>query len=388
MTISQFGHKSLCKMNKLPILLGCCLFIFSCKKENSQNNEKIEKYPVTTPVQVSPNVNVDYVTEISGIQNVEIRSRIKGYLDKVLVDEGKYVKKDQVMFTIYNPELKEHLAKATAVLKSISTELKDADLQLANVKRLVEKNVVSTTELELAKNKVEMIKAKLEEAKAEQASAQIQTTYTQIRAPFGGIVSRIPNKIGTLVEDGTLLTTVSNNEQLFAYFDVSEKEYLNYMKSLSDASLHANEATLILANDDIHTEKGIVETTEGQIDPNTGNIAFRARFKNPKLIIKNGASGKVRLLKLFQNATIIPQKSTFEIQDRTYVFVLNAKNEIKTRAVSINARIPHFFIINNGLSLTDRIIFEGVQNLKDGMIIKPELVNLMDEYNKLNKIQP
>jgi membrane fusion protein (multidrug efflux system) len=280
------------------------------------------------------------------------------------------------------------LAKASAVLKSISTELKDADLQLANVKRLVEKNVVSTTELELAKNKVEMIKAKLEEAKAEQASAQIQTTYTQIRAPFGGIVSRIPNKIGTLVEDGTLLTTVSNNEQVFAYFDVSEKEYLNYMKSLSDASLHANEATLILANDDIHTEKGIVETTEGQIDPNTGNIAFRARFKNPKLIIKNGASGKVRLLKRFQNATIIPQKSTFEIQDRTYVFVLNAKNEIKTRAVSINARIPHFFIINNGLSLTDRIIFEGVQNLKDGMIIKPELVNLMDEYNKLNKIQP
>lgn len=375
-------------MNKLPILLGCCLFIFSCKKENSQNNEKIETYPVTTPVQVSPNVNVDYVTQINGIQNVEIRSRIKGYLDKVLVDEGKYVKKDQVMFTIYNPELKEHLAKATAVLKSISTEQKDAELQLANVKRLVEKNVVSTTELELAKNKVEMIKAKLEEAKAEQASAQIQTTYTQIRAPFGGIVSRIPNKIGTLVEDGTLLTTVSNNEQVFAYFDVSEKEYLNYMKSLSDASLHANEATLILANDDIHTEKGIVETTEGQIDPNTGNIAFRARFKNPKLIIKNGASGKVRLLKRFQNATIIPQKSTFEIQDRTYVFVLNAKNEIKTRAVSINARIPHFFIINNGLSLTDRIIFEGVQNLKDGMKVKPELVNLMDEYNKLNKIQP
>jgi RND family efflux transporter MFP subunit len=375
-------------MNRLPILLGCCLFVFSCKKENNQNNEKIETYPVTTPVQVSPNVNVDYVTQINGIQNVEIRSRIKGYLDKVLVDEGKYVKKDQVMFTIYNPELKEHLAKATAVLKSISTEQKDAELQLANVKRLVEKNVVSTTELELAKNKVEMIKAKLEEAKAEQAAAQIQTTYTQIRAPFGGIVSRIPNKIGTLVEDGTLLTTVSNNEQVFAYFDVSEKEYLNYMKSLSDASLHANEATLILANDDIHTEKGIVETTEGQIDPNTGNIAFRARFKNPKLIIKNGASGKVRLLKRFQNATIIPQKSTFEIQDRTYVFVLNAKNEIKTRAVSINARIPHFFIINNGLALTDRIIFEGVQNLKDGMIVKPELVNLMDEYNKLNKIQP
>ena len=375
-------------MKKIVLIGLIGMSLISCKKENSQNNEKIETYPVATPVQVSPNVNVDYVTEISGIQNVEIRSRIKGYLDKVLVDEGKYVKKDQVMFTIYNPELKEHLAKASAVLKSISTELKDADLQLANVKRLVEKNVVSTTEMELAKNKVEMIKAKLEEAKAEQASAQIQTTYIQIRAPFGGIVSRIPNKIGTLVEDGTLLTTVSNNEQVFAYFDVSEKEYLNYMKSLSDASLHANEATLILANDDIHSEKGIVETTEGQIDPNTGNIAFRARFKNPKLIIKNGASGKVRLLKRFQNATIIPQKSTFEIQDRTYVFVLNAKNEIKTRAVSINARIPHFFIINNGLSLTDRIIFEGVQNLKDGMIVKPELVNLMDEYNKLNKIQP
>ncbi|MEA5462096.1 efflux RND transporter periplasmic adaptor subunit, partial [Arcicella sp. LKC2W] len=258
------------------------------------------------------------------------------YLDKVFIDEGKNVKQGQVLFSINNPELKEQAIKAGAILRSTITEQKAAEIELNNIKRLVEKNVVSNTELEAAKNKVDMMKAKVEEAQSNESFAKIQLTYTQIKAPFNGIVNRIPNKIGSLIEEGTLLTNISNNGEVFAYFDVSEKEYLNYSSNFKDKNQQSNNVTLILANGEEHPFKGRVETTEGEIDPNTGNIAFRARFNNPEKILKHGASGKVRLLKKYKNALIIPQKATFEVQDRMYVYVIDNNNRVKTKAITSN----------------------------------------------------
>lgn len=271
--------------------------LLSCKDKDKQEKQIAESFPVTSPIKIDTSLYTDYVAEINAVQNVEIRARVKGYLDKVYIDEGKYVKQGQILFGINSSELKEHVIKAGAILKSTVTDLKAAEIELNNTKRLVEKNVVSTTELEAAKNKVEMMKAKIEEAQSNENTAKIQLTYTTIKAPFHGIVNRIPNKIGSLIEDGTLLTTISNNGEVFAYFDVSEKEYLNYMTNFKEKAQRSNSATLILANGQEFPFKGIIETTEGEIDPNTGNIAFRARFNNPEKLLKHGASGKVRLLK-------------------------------------------------------------------------------------------
>lgn len=350
--------------------------LLSCSDKDKQDKQVAESFPVTSPIMIDTTLHTDYVAEIHAIQNVEIRARVKGYLGKIFIDEGKYVKKGQVLFSINNSELKENVVKAGAILRSTVTELKAAEIEFNNTKRLVDKNIVSNTELEVAKNKIDMMKAKIEEAQSNENYSKIQLTYTLINAPFNGIVNRIPNKIGSLIEDGTLLTNISNNGEVFAYFDVSEKEYLDYISNFKEKSQQSNIVTLILANGEEHPFKGRVETTEGEIDPNTGNIAFRARFDNPEKILKHGGSGKVRLLKKYKNALIIPQKATFEIQDRMYVYVINNKNQVKSKAIISTHRLPHFYIVDSGLNKDDRIIYEGIQNVKEGMIVKPQFVTM------------
>lgn len=366
--------------NMKYVLLSISLMILflSCSNEKNQQKQVVENFPVVSPMLVDTTLSTDYVAEINAVQNVEIRARVKGYLDKVFVDEGKYVKQGQLLFTINNPELSEQIIKAGAVLKSNIAELHAAEIEMNNVKRLVEKNIVSNTELDVAKNKIEMMNAKIEEAKANESYAKIQITYTQVKAPFNGIINRIPNKIGSLVEDGTLLTNISNNNEVFAYFDVSEKEYLNYAINIKENSQQANDITLILANGEEHPFKGKIETTEGEIDPSTGNIAFRARFNNPDKILKHGASGKVRLLKKYRNALIIPQKATFEIQDRIYVYVIDKNNKVSSKPIISTRRLPHFYIVESGLTQNDKVIYEGIQDIKEGMTITPQYLKMND----------
>ena len=363
-------------MKYLLLIFLMVSLLLSCSDKDKQDKQVAESFPVTSPIMIDTTLHTDYVAEIHAIQNVEIRARVKGYLGKIFIDEGKYVKKGQVLFSINNSELKENVVKAGAILRSTVTELKAAEIEFNNTKRLVDKNIVSNTELEVAKNKIDMMKAKIEEAQSNENYSKIQLTYTLINAPFNGIVNRIPNKIGSLIEDGTLLTNISNNGEVFAYFDVSEKEYLDYISNFKEKSQQSNIVTLILANGEEHPFKGRVETTEGEIDPNTGNIAFRARFDNPEKILKHGGSGKVRLLKKYKNALIIPQKATFEIQDRMYVYVINNKNQVKSKAIISTHRLPHFYIVDSGLNKDDRIIYEGIQNVKEGMIVKPQFVTM------------
>lgn len=355
--------------------------VTACSSSETKQIQDPENFPTTSPIMIDTTLSTDYVAEINAVQNVEIRARVKGYLDKIYIDEGKYVQQGQLLFSINNPDLSEEVAKASAVLKSTVSELKAAELDFGNVKRLVEKNVVSNTELEMAKNKVEMMKAKVEEAQANESFAKIQLTYAQIKAPFSGIVNRLPNKIGSLIEEGTLLTTISKNDEVFAYFDVSEKEYLNFVSNVKENAQQSNNITLILANGEEHPFKGKIETTEGEIEQSTGNIAFRARFSNPEKVLKHGASGKVRLLKKYRNVLIIPQKATFEIQDRMYVYILDKKNRVKSKAITTNHRMPHFYIVDSGLTEDDKIIYEGIQNIKDGMVVKPQFV----EMNEITK---
>ncbi len=355
--------------------------VTACSSSETKQIQAPEHFPTTSPIVIDTTLSTDYVAEINAVQNVEIRARVKGYLDKIYIDEGKYVQQGQLLFSINNPDLSEEVAKASAVLKSTISELKAAELDFGNVKRLVEKNVVSNTELEMAKNKVEMMKAKVEESQANESFAKIQLTYAQIKAPFSGIVNRLPNKIGSLIEEGTLLTTISKNDEVFAYFDVSEREYLNFVSNVKENAQQSNNVTLILANGEEHPFKGKIETTEGEIEQSTGNIAFRARFSNPEKVLKHGASGKVRLLKKYKNVLIIPQKATFEIQDRMYVYILDKKNRVKSKAITTNHRMPHFYIVDSGLTEDDKIIYEGIQNIKDGMVVKPQFV----EMNEITK---
>lgn len=367
-------------MNKILILLSIVTGFLACTSK-TENKTEMGKFPVTSPIVVDTTYTNEYVAEIQSIQNIEIRAKINGYIEKIYVDEGKPVKEGQALFSISNKEFNQELLKAKAMLKTAIAEAKTMELELQNVKKLSDKNIVSKTELEKAQANFDAASAKIDEAKANEASAVINISLTEIKAAFDGTINRIPFKTGSLIDEGTLLTTLSNNKEVFAYFNVSEKEYLNFANQQVNSDDNKNNITLQLANGQTHQYKGTIETIEGEFDKNTGNIAFRAKFPNPDLLLKHGSSGKVLLTHDLKNALIIHQKSTFEVQDKIYVYVVDANNVVRQRNINIKQRLRNLYVIESGLSANDKIIYEGIQNVKEGDKILTDFISLRQSFS-------
>ena len=342
-------------MKRIFILMGLCglLCHTSCTSEQKQKEESA-RYTVTSPLKIDTSFTKEYVSQIKSVRNVEIRAQEKGFLKNIYVDEGQSVKAGQLLFRIMPKMYEAELLKAEA-------ETKAAEIELQNTKLLSDKNVVS-------KNELAMAHAKLDQAKAETTVAKFHLSATEIRAPFDGIIDRIPLKLGSLVDEGELLTSLSDNSQMFAYFNVSEPEYLDYQTDIKNRG--NKKVSLLLANNELLKCKGDVETIESEFNSETGNIAFRARFPNPDKLLKNGETGKVQMTVPLRNALIIPQKVTYEIQDKTYVFVVDNRGVVKSRAITIASEMPDLYVVGSGLSENDKILLEGVQTVKDDDKIK------------------
>lgn len=359
------------------LLLSAC----TAKKEDAVDIQTLE---VSSPIAVDTTIQQEFVADIHAEQNVEIRARVKGYLDRIFVDEGKQAKKGQIMFTINSQEYVADLARAKAVLSQAAAELKAEELTLVNTRLLVDKNVISKNQLAISLAKVDGLAAKREEALAHVRAAELKVENSNIRAPFDGVVNRLPYKRGSLVDDGTLLTTLSDNQNVFAYFNVSEQEYLAF--SNQGGVNKSASVALVLANGETYPQQGLVETIEGEFDKNTGNIAFRARFANPTRLLRHGASGKVQLPKKVAGFWAIPQKSVFEIQEKSYVFVKDAMGIVKMKSIIPDLRIPHFYLVKSGFSAKDTVLIEGIQLVKQGQKIKSTfkpMRQLLNEYKAL-----
>lgn len=360
-----------------PFFVLAILAFVACKnKEKAGSADLFPSLPVVEVVQKDTLLQTDYVADIQAVQNVEIRARVQGFLEKILVDEGKEVKKGQPLFQLNDLEYKTELAKAKAAVSNAMAEAKAAELELGRTKILVEKNVIAKTEYELAVSKVSAAKAKIDEALSAQTSAETKLSYTFIRAPFDGIIDRIPLKMGSLIDPGALLTTISDVHNVFAYFNISENEYLQYRKAVSKGLKEERPVNLVLADGTQYGYTGKIETSDGEFNENTGAIAFRARFPNPNKLLKHGASGKTRLTTSVENAIIIPQKSTFEIQDKTFVFIVDKDNIIQMRAFKPGRRVAQYYIVEAGLKPGENIVYEGVQSIRQGVKIKPVKMNL------------
>jgi RND family efflux transporter MFP subunit len=366
----------------LSILFLALSSIFNSCKNDVEKTENQEKFPVINPVQMDTTYNKEYVAEIQSIQNVELRAKFKGFIDKIYVDEGQTVQAGQTLFTLNNSEYKLEILKTQAQQKAAISELKQAEVELKNTKTLVEKNIVSASELSMMKAKVEALQANIDEANANIATAKLNLSFTNIKAPFTGVINRIPNKLGSLVEEGTLLTTISNNKEVFAYFNVSEREFLDF-KENNEADKNTS-VSLLLANNKLLAQNGKIETILSELDNSSGTIDFRARFSNPNNLLKHGSSAKVVLPVVVKNAIIIPQKTTFEVQDKLYVFVVDANNKVAQREITIVSRMPNLYVVESGLTANDKIIYEGIQNVKQGMKIVPQDVSFKKVITQLN----
>jgi membrane fusion protein (multidrug efflux system) len=356
--------------------------IVACSTEKKTNNKK-DKFTIIQPVIKDTTYFQDYIADIQAVQNVEIRARVQGFLEKIYVDEGSFVQAGQALFSISSQSYQQALLKAQAALKSAYAEVESAKVKLQNTKILVDKNVVAKAELDLAQANLNTALAKVDEANADVSQANLNLSLTTIKAPFDGIINRIPNKTGSLIEEGSLLTSISNTTEVFAYFNVSESEYLRLKREKENN--RSKEVELVLANNEAYPHKGIIETVESEFDKNTGNIAFRARFENPEKLLKHGSSGKIRLSTVLKNAMLVPQKSTFEIQDKIYVYVVDKNNQVQMRSITPKARMPHLYVVSSGLSSEEKIIYEGIQQVKVGETILTEeksFANFIAQANK------
>lgn len=358
-------------MKRMIILLSVTsiMAVVGCKNEEHEQ-ESEAKYMVTSPAQKDTMVLKNYVCQIHAINHIEIRSQEKGYLQNIYVDEGQFVKKGQLMFQIMPVLYQAELQKAQA-------NVNYADIEYQNTKHLADSNIVSM-------NEVAMAKATLDKEKADLALAQAHLSFTEIRAPFDGIMDKFYERLGSLVDEGDLLTTLSDNSKMWAYFNVPEAEYLDYM-SLSKTE-DQQKVSLQMANNAIFDQMGTVETIEADFDNETGNIAFRATFSNPKLLLRHGETGNILMPVFLKDAILIPQEATFDILDKKYVFVVDAKGVLRSRQITVGQEMSHLYVVADGLKATDKILLEGLGKVKNNEKIDYEFVPFEKVISDLNKL--
>lgn len=364
---------------KVNALTYCASFITlafaSCtaQSENASTSSAPRSVPVANVSVLDTIIYNEYVADIQAVKNVEVRSRLSGFLEKIYVDEGSQVKAGQVLFKINDEEYKADLSKAEAVLNNAIADAKTVELEQQRTRTLVKNNIVSKTDLELAVAKLKAAQSRVAEARSVLQFAKSRLGYTLVRAPFNGRIDRIPLKAGSLLEEGSLLTSVSDLSAVNVYFSISEKEYLGIA---ADSGYTRNgfkkTVKLSLANGQAYPYPGEAAFAESEFASQTGTISLKARFPNPNRLLKHGASGKISVPVETGEILVVHQKSVFEIQDRTYVYVVGAGNKVKMTPFSAGQRVGHYYTVSSGLTKDDKVVFEGTQSLRDGVQIDPK----------------
>jgi len=329
-----------------------------CHPAETEKQEEAPKLEATTPFREDTSVTKEYVCQIHAIRHIEVRALERGYLQNIFVDEGQLVHKGQPMFKIMPNIYQAELLKAKA-------EANTMNIEYLNTKGLADKNIVSANELALAK-------AKLDKANAEVKLSETHLGFTDINAPFDGIMDHLKVRKGSLLDEGDLLTTLSDISELWVYFNVPESEYLDY-KTHKNNDDRSNQVQLRMANGQIYNQTGVIETIEADFDNTSGNIEFRATFSNPDKLLRHGETGTILMAKPYKNALLIPQKAVFEIMDKTYVYVLNKENKLEQKLIKIEADLPHLFIVKEGLSEGDVILLEGLRKVHSGEEVRIDL---------------
>lgn len=354
------------------------------RSEEKENNNKPLALPVHT-VDTSDAVTVkDYLGTIEGKVNVEVRPQVEGILQEIYVDEGSFVQKGQKLFKIDASAYQEVLNNMVATQNVAKAKLENAKLEVERLRPLVENDVISDVRLQTAKSEYDVAMASLDQATAAVRSAQINKEFTILTAPVSGYIGRIPKRIGNLVGKGDSepLTVLSDVQEVFVYFSMNESDFLYFTKlkakqdsaagiKLSNNQLNFPEATLILADGEEFVKKGRVDAINGQVDRTTGAISLRASFSNTENILRNGSTGTLKISEVKRGVIQIPQIATSELQDRTFVYVLNNNNKVERRSITIKGKSKDNYIVGSGLSRGDRVLLSGLDKITDGSSVVP-----------------
>jgi membrane fusion protein, multidrug efflux system len=367
----------------LPLLLSFWIFQ-SCGTSSGSEGyapPPAQALPVFAVERKAATTYQEYSASIEGMRDIQIRPQVNGYLEKIYVDEGAKVRKGQLMFKINDLPYVEQLNNARASLAAAEANLANAKINVDKLTPLVANSVISEVQLRTAQTSYDAAKANVAQARAMVQQAQINLGYTAIKAPEDGYIGRIPLKTGSLVGTSTQepLTVLSQTKMMYAYFSLSEKEFIAFEqntrgKTVEEKLRHLPPVQLVLSDNSVFPANGKVEAVSGQFNNSTGSISFRASFPNDQALLRSGSTGIIRVPNELDTILLIPQQATFELQDRILVFVVDDSNKVASVPIQVTGKSGNYYLVSGGVKEGQRIVYSGLDRLQDGVVIQPQTI--------------
>lgn len=373
-------------MKKVFYLLIATTLV-ACGSKKQEMPPASNDFAVVTLKLDTASLTSSYSAKLKGVEDIEVRPRVAGQITKVLVDEGDFVRKGQVLFQIDAVQYAAAVKAAQAQINVIKTNISTQELTLSNKKMLREQDIISQYDYDVAENQLKTLRAQLEQAQAQLVNAKENLSYCTVTSPVSGVVGVIPYRLGSLVSGSSPqpLTTVSNISEMYAYFSMTEKALLALTKDggIGKAIGEMPLVELELADGTIYPVKGKVSAVSGVIDASTGSVQMRATFPNNNNILRSGGTGIVIFPSHKDNVFKVPQKATFDIQNKKYVYVVDKDNKVNSREITVLSQSDGTnFIVTDGLKVGERIVVEGINQLKSGNVINPITEKQSEENRK------
>jgi membrane fusion protein (multidrug efflux system) len=374
------------------ILIAVAVYVTGCNEaQGTQAAPPPQALPVLPINSAAATTFQEFSASVEGKTNVEIRPQVSGYLEKIYVEEGAYVAAGQLLFKINDRPYSAQVSNTAATIAAAKANEEKAAIEVRRLTPLVENRVISDVQLKAAQAAYDAAKAQVTQAEAEGNNADINLGYTLVKAPVSGYIGRIPFKVGALVGKGEAqpLTMVSDIKEVYAYFGMSENDFLKFTnqfpgKTIDEKIKALPPVELQLADRSIYPYKGKIELMEGQFDRSIGAITFRATFPNADRLLRSGITGKVRIPQANTGLLPVPQTATYEIQDRTFVYIVGDSNKVVGKQLHIVSKTTDYYLVDKGVQAGDKIVFAGMDRLVDGAVISPQLLSA----DSLLKVMP
>lgn len=364
-------------MKKIALWVLTAVMLTSCGSKSNKMGEASNDFAVETIQTTTADLKTSYPATIKGMQDIEIRPKVSGYLVKLLVDEGATVRKGQPLFLIDSEQYRATVKAAKAQIRVCRANIATQKLTVDNKRMLFKQNIISSYDLKMAENTLASYEAQLAAAEAQLQSAQDNLRWCTVTSPADGVVGSIPFRVGSLVsgQSAEALTTVSNISKMYVYFSMTEKQLLALTREAGGVNAAIKKmpaVSLVLSDGTTYSQSGTISTVSGVIDPSTGSVQMRATFDNAQHILRSGGTGSILIPTHASDAIMVPQSATFDVQDKKFVYVVNADKTVATREITV---LPQnngqTYVVASGLRAGERIVIDGVNQLKNGQKINP-----------------
>lgn len=364
-------------MKKIALWVLTAVVLTSCGSKSKQMGEASNDFAVETVQTTTADLKTSYPATIKGMQDIEIRPKVSGYLVKLLVDEGSTVRKGQPLFLIDSEQYRAAVKAAKAQVKVCKANIATQKLTVENKRLLFKQNIISSYDLQMAENTLTSYEAQLAAAQAQLQSAQDNLSWCTVTSPADGVVGSIPYRVGSLVsaQSAEALTTVSNISKMYVYFSMTEKQLLALTREaggINAAIKKMPAVSLVLSDGSTYSQSGTISTVSGVIDSSTGSVQMRATFDNAQHVLRSGGTGSILVPTHSNDAIMVPQSATFDVQDKKFVYVVNNDKSVATREITVLPQNDgQTYVVASGLRSGERIVVDGVNQLKNGQKINP-----------------